>query len=80
MRPLPFETGLAEEEWDFGVDHQQDSHSCGVVVLSTMAQVALGFEPWEQEQADWHRIQWFLRFSEQYAGLPSQVNDLYALK
>ncbi|KAG8921912.1 hypothetical protein FRC01_014745, partial [Tulasnella sp. 417] len=71
VKPLPFATGLSEEERDFEVDCQQDGHSCGVAVLSTMAQVALGHESWQQERADWYRMQWFLHLSEQFAGLPS---------
>ncbi|KAG8957954.1 hypothetical protein FRC05_009481, partial [Tulasnella sp. 425] len=72
VKPLPFETGLAEEERDFEVDRQEDGHSCGVAVLSTMAQVALGCEPWQQERAEWYRVQWFLRLSEQFTAVPSQ--------
>ncbi|KAF8154377.1 hypothetical protein K438DRAFT_1508336, partial [Mycena galopus ATCC 62051] len=43
---------------------QQDGHSCGVIVLSILASILLDYAPWTPEDAEWHRIQWFLNLAE----------------
>ncbi|QRV92811.1 Ulp1 protease family, carboxy-terminal catalytic domain protein [Ceratobasidium sp. AG-Ba] len=47
----------------FPLGMQQDSHSCGVAVLSSIAYYALGgevFQPWSQDSTKFHRLQWTL--------------------
>ncbi|KAH9849428.1 hypothetical protein C2E23DRAFT_737305, partial [Lenzites betulinus] len=48
--------------WDVPV--QKDSHSCGIVVLSSLCSLLLGECHWKQDAADKHRMQWFLRLTE----------------
>ncbi|KAH7924394.1 hypothetical protein BV22DRAFT_1195934 [Leucogyrophana mollusca] len=45
---------------------QHDSHSCGIVYLSSLASEYLGqdYHPWSQEASTMHRMEWFLRLSE----------------
>lgn len=43
---------------------QTDSHSCGVVVLSTLAHYLLDYDPWTSELRDAHRMEWYLRLSQ----------------
>lgn len=76
VKPLPFETGLSEEERDFEVEGQTDSYSCGVFVISTMAHVALHDEPWLQGRAKSHQQKWFIRLSEECAFIGSKVGIL----
>ncbi|KAK7017561.1 hypothetical protein VNI00_018575 [Paramarasmius palmivorus] len=45
---------------------QKDGNSCGVVVLSTLAHLLLGTEPWTPEIRHTERINWFLRLSEHF--------------
>ncbi|QRV97854.1 hypothetical protein RhiJN_25873 [Ceratobasidium sp. AG-Ba] len=52
---------------------QLDSHSCGVAVLSSIAHYALGggeFQPWLQDSAKLHRLQWVLKLVH-----PNKQND-----
>ncbi|QRV96744.1 Ulp1 protease family, carboxy-terminal catalytic domain protein [Ceratobasidium sp. AG-Ba] len=49
----------------FPLGEQQDSHSCGIAVLSSIAHYALGggkFQPWSQDSAKLHRLRWALTF------------------
>lgn len=43
---------------------QTDTHSCGVVVLSTLAHYLLDYDAWTSELRDAHRMQWYLRLSQ----------------
>lgn len=52
---------------DFTVPQQLDFNSCGVVVLSIMAYLLLGYDQWSQNFCDTFRMLWFLRLSEVYA-------------
>ncbi|KAF8173724.1 hypothetical protein K438DRAFT_1920853 [Mycena galopus ATCC 62051] len=54
-------------EADFASPRQQDGHSCGIIVLSTMASVLLKYEPWALASAQSHRLHWFLRLLESFA-------------
>jgi len=45
---------------DFSVPHQDDYHSCGSVVVSTISASMLGTPPWSNEYQALHRIVWFL--------------------
>ena len=38
--------GLVENFRDFPAGQQTGSHSCGVAVITTMAHVSMGWEPW----------------------------------
>lgn len=55
---------LAACDSPYDVPQQTDSHSCGVVVLSTLAAYLFDYEPWSQKTARQHRMQWYLRLSE----------------
>ncbi|KAI0054490.1 hypothetical protein BV25DRAFT_1922630 [Artomyces pyxidatus] len=46
------------------VPRQHDSHSCGVVYLSTLASQYLRYSPWSQATHAVDRMEWFLRLSE----------------
>ncbi|KAH7918497.1 hypothetical protein BV22DRAFT_1134542 [Leucogyrophana mollusca] len=46
------------------VPRQSDSHSCGVVFLSSVASEHLGCEPWSQARSSIAHMEWFLRLSE----------------
>ncbi|KAJ7745879.1 hypothetical protein DFH07DRAFT_924502 [Mycena maculata] len=52
---------------DFPSPRQQDGHSCGIIVLSILATILLGYDIWEREHAACHRLQWFLNLSETFA-------------
>lgn len=43
--------------------YQQDSYSCGVVVLSTLAHHLLHYEPWSTRTENEHLTHWFLRLT-----------------
>lgn len=60
------------------LDRQTDSHSCGVAVLSTMAQIALGgsFSSWSQAASAEERMRWMLRFTE---GVSLWVSNDYCI-
>jgi hypothetical protein len=45
---------------NFNVPIQQDSHSCGVIVVSTIAADCLGFPPWTNEKHLNHHVAWFV--------------------
>ncbi|KAI0761227.1 hypothetical protein BC629DRAFT_1266309, partial [Irpex lacteus] len=47
----------------FAMPQQKDSHSCGVVVLSTLAHHLLDYEAWTPNLKEAHRMEWFLRLS-----------------
>ncbi|KAJ7355749.1 hypothetical protein DFH08DRAFT_772956 [Mycena albidolilacea] len=51
-------------EPDFECPRQQDGHSCGIIVLSTLASLLLNYDPWTPELAQSQRMEWFLRLSE----------------
>lgn len=72
--PLELPNPLSEEDCDFPVSHQTDGHSCGIAVLSAMAHVALGEEPWDQETASQHREEWFMRLSDASVGSSWRVS------
>ncbi|KAJ6570704.1 hypothetical protein B0H10DRAFT_1964583 [Mycena sp. CBHHK59/15] len=59
---------------DFHCPRQQDGHSCGVIVLSILASILLDYAPWTPEDAEWHRIQWFLNLAEPFP-LPEHEFD-----
>ncbi|KAG7095216.1 hypothetical protein E1B28_005991 [Marasmius oreades] len=48
----------------FSVARQQDSFSCGVIVLSTLAQILLGRAAWAPDYASDHRMEWFTCLAE----------------
>ena len=49
------------EVWpDFAVPTQHDSNSCGVIVLSILAAILLGYEQWSQDISEVFRMLWFL--------------------
>ncbi|KAJ7652490.1 hypothetical protein DFH06DRAFT_1331114 [Mycena polygramma] len=52
---------------DFPCPRQRDGHSCGIIVLSMLATILLGYDPWTPEHADCYRLQWFLNLSEPFA-------------
>jgi Ulp1 family protease len=52
---------------DFKCPRQQDGHSCGVIVLSTLASLLLNYDPWTPMLAESQRMEWFLRLSETFA-------------
>ncbi|KDR66292.1 hypothetical protein GALMADRAFT_283972, partial [Galerina marginata CBS 339.88] len=54
-------------EASFAMAHQQDSFSCGIVVLSTLATILLNYNPWTPETYSAERMEWFLRLSEYLA-------------
>jgi hypothetical protein len=62
---LGIPTILITSAWPFPLSQQLDNHSCGVAVLSTMANYALGdpFGPWTQSTTLEHRLNWSLYFS-----------------
>ncbi|KAJ6580890.1 hypothetical protein B0H19DRAFT_1112801 [Mycena capillaripes] len=54
-------------EPDFEYPRQRDGHSCGIIVLSTLASLLLNYDPWTPEFAQSQRMEWFLRLSETFA-------------
>ncbi|KAF9230139.1 hypothetical protein BU15DRAFT_83998 [Melanogaster broomeanus] len=48
---------------------QTDSHSCGVVLLSSLAAHHLHWVPWSQSRAAIHRMEWFLKISDRWLNL-----------
>ena len=61
----------------FAIPHQRDSFSCGVVVLSTMANYLLNYTPWTTETYAEERMEWFIRISEYFGDMNggSDVDD-----
>lgn len=58
------------EVWpDFAVPTQHDSNSCGVIVLSILAAILLGYKQWSQDISEVFWMLWFLQLSEVYAPL-----------
>lgn len=51
---------------NFRAPRQTDDNSCGVVILSIMAHVLLGYDAWSQGLAEVFRMEWFLRLSNVY--------------
>ena len=51
---------------------QTDHHSCGIMLLSSLAAEYLGWTPWSQSQAALHRMHWFLVLSEPFCTLVEQ--------
>lgn len=45
---------------------QQDGHSCGLVVITEMAHIALGLSQWSFNTAVMTRLEWYLRLTELY--------------
>ncbi|KAH7929600.1 hypothetical protein BV22DRAFT_1029216 [Leucogyrophana mollusca] len=56
------------------VPRQYDSHSCGIVFLSSIASEHLGYEPWSQARSSIARMEWFLRLAENLS-CPDQCGD-----
>ena len=52
---------LAEDT--FTIPSQGDDHSCGIVILSTLAWILLHYNHWSQETAAAERMEWFIRLS-----------------
>ncbi|KAJ6546747.1 hypothetical protein DFH09DRAFT_1320919 [Mycena vulgaris] len=52
---------------DFPYPRQTDGHSCGIIVLSTLAMILLDYDAWSPDHAECHRLQWFLNLSETLA-------------
>ena len=52
------------DEAPYDAPSQTDNHSCGIVVLSTLAAYLLEYEPWSQDEAATHRLLWYARLSE----------------
>lgn len=75
---LPSPATLSPVLRRFSADHQADSHSCGVAVLTNAAHLALGdqFHSWTQQLAPLFRMDWFL----QLAGEMLQVRQLQLLE
>ncbi|KAG8777300.1 hypothetical protein FRC12_000445 [Ceratobasidium sp. 428] len=68
----------------FQAEQQNDYHSCGPFVMSTMSHIALSTLPWTLSQSHMHRIQWFLTFTTkpvmpQLAILPPTAPSLNSL-
>ena len=61
-RPAP---ALSPSLNELVVPHQEDSFSCGIVVLSTLAcKLVDGCGLWEQHLHAFKRMEWYLRLSE----------------
>ncbi|KAJ7736423.1 hypothetical protein B0H16DRAFT_1730764 [Mycena metata] len=61
----------------FPYPRQYDSHSCGIIVLSTLAYLLLNYDLWSSERAQCERMEWFLRLSEAFAD--GDDNDDYEI-
>ncbi|KAJ3513597.1 hypothetical protein NMY22_g14994 [Coprinellus aureogranulatus] len=69
LRHVPFPVPLPQ---------QKDSSSCGVIVLSLMAHLLLGYEPWSQECSARDRLRWFIRLGAQVPDDESDMEDVPA--
>ncbi|KAJ7176926.1 hypothetical protein C8R46DRAFT_1346848 [Mycena filopes] len=58
----------------FPYPRQQDGHSCGIIVLSTLASILLKYSPWTAETAQCERMEWFLRLSAAFADDPDEFD------
>ncbi|CAK5278912.1 unnamed protein product [Mycena citricolor] len=66
LRPGP-EFTVVQSFFTRNFPHQDDTHSCGVVVLSTLRHTLLGDDTWTWQDADLHRLRWFERLTETFA-------------
>ncbi|KAJ6504529.1 hypothetical protein DFH09DRAFT_943717 [Mycena vulgaris] len=61
---------------DFPYPRQTDGHSCGIIVLSTLAMILLDYDAWSPDHAECHRLQWFLNLSETLASPGETLDDV----
>ncbi|GLB36846.1 putative ulp1 protease family, C-terminal catalytic domain [Lyophyllum shimeji] len=63
---LPGNPPLTRTPFKFKLPHQTDGFSCGIIVLCLMASILLHETHWSPERAVVHRMEWFLRLSDDY--------------